>query len=163
MLKLSCLCGQVRIEIPKRPDFINECNCTLCSKSGARWAYFHPSEVIVVGTTKGYSREDKDDDFQLSLEPPPLPHRALAAMNQAPQQVVWNIPQSFDRLMQYCPYSLQPAIHLSLSGQLGRRHLPVRSMDIWHHLLELTYCAPPDLPDAFEQRDRGILFRLVGK
>ena len=61
MLKLSCLCGQVRIEIPKRPDFINECNCTLCSKSGARWAYFHPSEVSVVGTTTGYSREDKED------------------------------------------------------------------------------------------------------
>jgi hypothetical protein len=61
MLKLSCLCGQVRIEIPKRPDFINECNCTLCSKSGARWAYFHPSEVSVVGTTNGYSREDKED------------------------------------------------------------------------------------------------------
>jgi hypothetical protein len=61
MLKFSCLCGQVRIEIRKRPDFINECNCTLCSKSGARWAYFHPSEVIVVGTTKGYSREDKED------------------------------------------------------------------------------------------------------
>ena len=61
MLKLSCLCGQVRIEIRKRPDFINECNCTLCSKSGARWAYFHPSEVSVVGTTKGYSREDKED------------------------------------------------------------------------------------------------------
>ena len=34
MLKLSCLCGQVRIEIPKRQDFINEFNCTLCSKSG---------------------------------------------------------------------------------------------------------------------------------
>jgi hypothetical protein len=61
MLNLSCLCGQVRIEIQKRPDFINECNCTLCSKSGARWAYFHPSEVSVEGTTKGYRREDKDD------------------------------------------------------------------------------------------------------
>jgi hypothetical protein len=61
MLKLSCLCGHVRIEIRKRPDFINECNCTLCSKSGARWAYFHPSEVSVEGTTKGYRREDKDD------------------------------------------------------------------------------------------------------
>lgn len=61
MLKLSCLCGQIRVEIQKRPDFINECNCTLCSKSGARWAYFHPSEVSVAGTTKGYSREDKDD------------------------------------------------------------------------------------------------------
>jgi hypothetical protein len=61
MLKLSCLCGQIRIEILKRPDFINECNCTLCSKSGARWGYFHPSDVRVEGTTKGYSREDKDD------------------------------------------------------------------------------------------------------
>jgi hypothetical protein len=61
MLKLSCLCGQIRIDIQKRPDFINECNCTLCCKSGARWAYFHPSEVSVEGTTKGYSREDKDD------------------------------------------------------------------------------------------------------
>src|SRR6201990_2972738 len=61
MLKLTCLCGQVRIEVIKRPDFINECNCTLCSKSGARWAYFHPSEVSVDGMTKGYSWEDKED------------------------------------------------------------------------------------------------------
>lgn len=61
MLKLSCLCGKVRIEIQKRPDFINECNCTLCSKAGARWGYFHPSEVSIAGTTKGYCREDKDD------------------------------------------------------------------------------------------------------
>src|ERR1700722_19285636 len=36
-------------------------------------------------------------------------------------------------------------------------------MDIRHHLLELTYRAPPDLPNAFEQRDRDILFGLVGK
>ena len=61
MLKLSCHCGQIRIEIQKRPDYINECNCTLCSKSGARWAYFHPSEVSVEGAAKGYCREDKDD------------------------------------------------------------------------------------------------------
>jgi hypothetical protein len=59
MLNLTCLCGQVRIEIPKRPDFINECNCTLCSKLGARWAYFRPPEVRIEGATKGYSREDK--------------------------------------------------------------------------------------------------------
>jgi hypothetical protein len=61
MLKPSCLCGQVHVDISKRPDFINECNCTLCSKSGARWAYFHPPDVSVVGATKGYSREDKED------------------------------------------------------------------------------------------------------
>jgi hypothetical protein len=61
MLKLSCLCGQVNIEIDKRPDYINECNCTLCSKSGARWGYFHPSEVDVEGATRGYTRDDKAD------------------------------------------------------------------------------------------------------
>ncbi len=60
-MKIFCLCGQVRVQIPKRPDFINECNCTFCSKSGARWAYFHPPEVSIEGTTKGYSREDKDE------------------------------------------------------------------------------------------------------
>jgi hypothetical protein len=61
MLKLSCLCGRVRIESLKRPDFVNACNCTLCSKSGAWWAYFQPSDVSVVGSTKGYRREDKED------------------------------------------------------------------------------------------------------
>lgn len=61
MLQLSCLCGRVGIEIGKNPNYINECNCTLCSKSGARWAYFHPSEVGVEGATQGYSREDKAD------------------------------------------------------------------------------------------------------
>ncbi len=61
MLKLSCLCGQVRVRTEKRPDYLNECNCTLCSKTGARWSYFHPSEVIVEGTVQGYCREDKAD------------------------------------------------------------------------------------------------------
>lgn len=61
MLKLSCLCGQANIEIGKKPDYINECNCTLCSKSGARWGYFHPSDVDIQGTTQGYSRSDKAD------------------------------------------------------------------------------------------------------
>lgn len=61
MLKLSCHCGHVHIEIPQKPDFINECNCTLCTSVGARWAYFRPSDVSITGKTKGYSREDKDE------------------------------------------------------------------------------------------------------
>lgn len=61
MLNLSCLCGRIRVGIAKRPDFIHECNCTLCSKSGARWGYFHPSEVSVEGEAEGYCREDKAD------------------------------------------------------------------------------------------------------
>jgi hypothetical protein len=61
MPNLSCLCGQVRLALARRPDHINECNCTLCNKSGARWAYFHPSEVSVEGVTNGYRRGDKAD------------------------------------------------------------------------------------------------------
>ena len=61
MLELSCLCGQVRLTTSKRPDFVNECNCTLCGKSGVRWAYFDPSEVVIEGTTKGQCRGDKTD------------------------------------------------------------------------------------------------------
>lgn len=59
MLHLSCLCGRVHIEVAKRPEYINACNCTLCGKSGVRWAYYHPSEVSVTGSLKGYTREDK--------------------------------------------------------------------------------------------------------
>jgi len=58
-LKLSCHCGQIRLELHKRPDYINECNCTLCSKSGAQWGYFDPSEVTVEGVAVGYTRQDK--------------------------------------------------------------------------------------------------------
>lgn len=61
MMKLTCLCGQIRVATEKRPDYIHECNCTLCTKSGARWAYYHPSEVSVEGATNTYSRQDKDD------------------------------------------------------------------------------------------------------
>lgn len=61
MLNLSCLCGQIRIKLNGRPEFIHECNCTLCSKTGARWGYFHPSEVSVEGEAKGYCRGDKDE------------------------------------------------------------------------------------------------------
>lgn len=60
MPDLSCLCGAVRLRLAKRPDFIHACNCTLCAKSGARWGYFHPSEVTVEGETRGYTRSDRE-------------------------------------------------------------------------------------------------------
>lgn len=59
-MTLSCLCGRVRLTVERQPEYINECNCTMCSKTGARWGYFHPSKVTVDGSTKGYCRADKD-------------------------------------------------------------------------------------------------------
>jgi hypothetical protein len=61
MLHLSCHCGRVVVRTEKRPDFIHDCNCTLCQKTGAIWGYFQPSEVTVEGTTVGYSRDDKPE------------------------------------------------------------------------------------------------------
>ncbi len=58
-MTLDCLCGGVRITANAKPDFAHECNCTLCRKSGARWAYLHPGEVEVSGTTISYRRTDK--------------------------------------------------------------------------------------------------------
>ena len=60
-MKLSCLCARVSIELEKRAEYIHECNCTWCSKTGARWAYFHPSEVGVEGKTTSFTRQDKSD------------------------------------------------------------------------------------------------------
>jgi hypothetical protein len=60
-MTLSCLCGRVHIIVERRPEYVNECNCTLCSKTGARWGYFHPPEVGIDGSTRGYCRTDKDD------------------------------------------------------------------------------------------------------
>ena len=60
MLRFSCLCGQLRVELTKRPDFIHACNCTLCRKTGAHWGYFDPDDVTVCGTSQRYSRRDKD-------------------------------------------------------------------------------------------------------
>ena len=59
MLNLSCHCGKIRLRLAKRPDYIHECNCSLCAKTGARWGYFHPSEVEVEGDTSVYCRQDK--------------------------------------------------------------------------------------------------------
>ena len=64
-MNLTCHCGEIRITLRKQPDYINECNCTLCSKAGVRWAYFHPSEVSVEGTATAYCREDKPDPSAL--------------------------------------------------------------------------------------------------
>ncbi len=61
MLNLSCHCGEIRLQVKGKPAFIHECNCSLCSKSGARWGYYHPSDVIMEGRAKGYCRTDRDD------------------------------------------------------------------------------------------------------
>ena len=57
----TCLCGAVTVKIESKPDFIHDCNCSLCRKSGGAWGYFSSSEVQTNGDTVSVMRNDKED------------------------------------------------------------------------------------------------------
>lgn len=54
----ACHCGAVRLAVPRRPDYVNDCNCSLCRTHGALWAYYRPDEIVVSGETRAYVRAD---------------------------------------------------------------------------------------------------------
>ena len=55
----QCLCGAVSVTIKDKPDFINDCNCSLCRKSGGAWGYFASDEVHTAGGTITAVRSDR--------------------------------------------------------------------------------------------------------
>lgn len=62
MLSATCHCGAVRIEIPRRPKEVTNCNCSVCRRLGALWAYYDARTVKVVGhpeRTSEYIQGDK--------------------------------------------------------------------------------------------------------
>jgi hypothetical protein len=62
MIQASCHCGQVRLEIAERPQTLTSCNCSLCRRTGALWAYYTPDQVRIVGglaRTAAYVQGDR--------------------------------------------------------------------------------------------------------
>ena len=62
MLSATCHCGAVRVDIPHRPEAVTNCNCSLCRRVGALWAYYPVDTVRVQGHpehTHGYIQGDK--------------------------------------------------------------------------------------------------------
>lgn len=57
----KCLCGAVSVTIDTKPEFIHDCNCTLCRKSGGAWSYLTSSQVAIEGKTSFTMRDDKDE------------------------------------------------------------------------------------------------------
>ncbi len=55
----TCACGAVEITIARLPEFIYDCNCSLCRKTGGAWGYFSPRDVVAIGKTVLYVRKDK--------------------------------------------------------------------------------------------------------
>lgn len=48
MLEASCHCGAVRIQVDDAPTRLTECNCSICGRLGALWAYYTTSTLRVV-------------------------------------------------------------------------------------------------------------------
>ncbi|OCP01838.1 MULTISPECIES: GFA family protein [unclassified Ensifer] len=62
MLKGSCHCGNGKWTLEGDPGSITACNCTLCRRYGALWAYDYEGERIAVsGELTAYSRADEKD------------------------------------------------------------------------------------------------------
>jgi hypothetical protein len=56
----SCHCGAVTLNVERKPEYLNDCNCSFCRKLGVLWGYFETDEVTVVGETAVYTRQDRD-------------------------------------------------------------------------------------------------------
>ncbi len=49
MLEGSCHCGQVRLTVPDRPTALTLCNCSICRRNGALWAFYAREDVRLTG------------------------------------------------------------------------------------------------------------------
>ncbi|KAK3944408.1 hypothetical protein QBC46DRAFT_304968 [Diplogelasinospora grovesii] len=47
----TCHCGRVSLDLPSKPDELNECRCTICFQYGALWAYYPRKDVTVTVST----------------------------------------------------------------------------------------------------------------
>ena len=47
MLHASCHCGAIRLEIRRKPRTLTECNCSICGRLGAQWAYYTRDSVRI--------------------------------------------------------------------------------------------------------------------
>ena len=69
MLKGHCHCEAVEWSYPLLLESVTACNCTLCRKYGALWAYGHLEEGISIsGPTHAYMRGRKINGFHFCTE-----------------------------------------------------------------------------------------------
>ncbi|USW58477.1 Putative CENP-V/GFA domain, Mss4-like superfamily protein [Septoria linicola] len=75
-LETSCHCGAMTISAPQLPPYLNECQCSICRRYGAQWAYYQVQDIQINGqpaiisgpdlkdtTTSGYMWVDKSSSF----------------------------------------------------------------------------------------------------
>lgn len=64
MIKGSCHCGQVKWSYHHPTESVTACNCNLCRRYGALWAYgFHKIDAQVEGQTNAYEYAKKHSRY----------------------------------------------------------------------------------------------------
>ncbi len=64
MIESSCNCGAVCLQIASPPTELTDCNCSICRRYHALWAYYPLKDVTVpTGLTDTYMRGPKKIEF----------------------------------------------------------------------------------------------------
>jgi hypothetical protein len=66
MIKATCHCGAVSLEIEAPPTEITECNCSICHRYGVLWAYYPLAQVRLIPPgirTDIYMWDDRSIEF----------------------------------------------------------------------------------------------------
>jgi len=69
MIRAACHCGAVRFEIAEPPEWVLDCNCTLCRRYGALLSYYRGADQAKLlttpapGTTEPYLWGDREIAF----------------------------------------------------------------------------------------------------
>ena len=65
-LEATCHCGSVRLEADELPATVTSCNCSICRRYGALWAYFTRASARVThgaNMLEAYSWGDRTIEF----------------------------------------------------------------------------------------------------
>lgn len=66
MYTVSCHCGAVVLELQRKPRKMTQCNCSVCRRYGALWAYFQRKSIRVLAegnALKKYSWRNNRFEF----------------------------------------------------------------------------------------------------
>jgi hypothetical protein len=64
MIRASCHCGAVFLDVDTAPAEVTDCTCTICRRYGVLWAYYPPQAVRIGGTpTQTYMWGDRSLAF----------------------------------------------------------------------------------------------------
>ena len=66
MIQAECHCGNVKLTANYMPASVTSCNCSICNRLGALWAYYEPECVEIEfreSPTLAYTWGDRDIEF----------------------------------------------------------------------------------------------------